>query len=640
METHAFQAEVQKLLELMVHSIYSNKDIFLRELISNASDALDKLRYEQLTREELRSDRALEIGLEVDRAARTITIRDDGIGMTRDEVVKNLGTIARSGTEELKKQLADTKAAGAPELIGQFGVGFYSSFMVAEDVTVVTRRAGEVGATEWRSRGDGRFSVGDATRPTHGTTITLKLKPVDEEASLHDYTAEHVLREIVRRYSDFVSYPIKLEVWREDKDTKVPVRDTVTLNSMKAIWTKPRSEVTEQELADFYRHVSHDWQPPLRSISVKIEGTFEASALLFIPSKAPFDLYQPEMRRGIHLYVKRVFILDDARELMPSWLRFVRGVVDAQDLPLNVSREILQKSRQVQAIRKQLVRRVLDALVELQKEAPADYARAWAQFGPVLKEGLVGDDAVDREKLLSLLMLSSTHGAEASTLDAYVERMKPEQEAIYVLTGPSPEAVRSSPLLEAFKDKGYEVLLLSDGIDEVWLEREPTYKGKALKSIGRGDVELGSEEERKQAKEALESRASELRGLLGALRVALQDDVKEVRLTQRLTRSPACLVLDEGDLSPQLERLMAAMGQAVPKTKRILELNGEHPLVRRMEAMQNDPTQAPRVHTYAQLLYGQALLGEGQSLADPAAFAQQVVDLMLTATSDAPAPAA
>jgi molecular chaperone HtpG len=637
METHAFQAEVQKLLELMVHSIYSNKDIFLRELISNASDALDKLRYEQLTREELRSERALEIGLEVDRAARTLTIRDDGVGMTREEVVKNLGTIARSGTEELKKQLADAKAAGAPELIGQFGVGFYSSFMVAEEVTVVTRRAGEVGATEWRSRGDGRFSVADATRPTHGTTITLKLKAVDEEASLHDYTAEHVLREIVRRYSDFVSYPIKLEVWREDKDTKVPIRDTVTLNSMKAIWTKPRSEVTDQELADFYRHVSHDWQPPLRSISVKIEGNFEASALLFIPSKAPFDLYQPEMRRGIHLYVKRVFILDDARELMPSWLRFVRGVVDAQDLPLNVSRELLQKSRQVQAIRKQLVRRVLDALVELQKESPADYAKAWAQFGPVLKEGLVGDDSVDRERLMSLLMLSSTQGAEATTLDAYVERMKPEQEAIYVLTGPSPEAVRSSPLLEAFKDKGYEVLLLSDGIDEVWLEREPTYRGKALKSIGRGDVELGSEEERKQAKEALESRASELRGLLGALRVALQDDVKEVRLTQRLTRSPACLVLDEGDLSPQLERLMAAMGQAVTKTKRILELNGDHPLVRRMEAMQSDPAQAPRVHTYAQLLYGQALLGEGQTLADPAAFAQQVVDLMLTATNDAAA---
>src|ERR1041385_8154434 len=404
-ERHEFQAEVKQLLDLMVHSLYSDKDIFLRELVSNASDALDKLRFEQLTRTELDAS-DLHIRLEVDRTARTLSISDNGIGMTRDEVIKNIGTIARSGTREFLTSLDEAqKKSMPPELIGQFGVGFYSAFMVADKITLVTRRAGQPTATRWESSGDGSYAISDAERDRAGTTVTLHLKPEDTEHGLRDYTAEHVLKDIVKRYSDFVTYPIRMQRWRDgEKPSDPKILEDETLNSMKAIWDRPKGEVTDTEYKEFYRHVAHDWTDPLRSIPIKIEGTLEAYALLYIPSKAPFDLYSAEMKRGVQLYVKRIFVMDECRELMPTHLRFVKGVVDAHDLSLNVSREILQKDRQIAVIRKQLVKKVLATLEEMKRDKPDDYLSFWAAFGPVLKEGLLAYDAPDKDKLLELIV--------------------------------------------------------------------------------------------------------------------------------------------------------------------------------------------------------------------------------------------
>ena len=623
---HEFQAEVKQLLDLMIHSLYSNKDIFLRELISNASDAIDKLRFEQLTREELRTEHELHIRLETDLAARTLSISDDGIGMSRDEVIRNIGTIAKSGTAELREKLAQAKQSGVPELIGQFGVGFYSSFMVASKVELVTRKAGEAEATRWVSSGDGKYELSPAERGHHGTTVTLHLKAVDDDNGLHDYASADVVKDIVRRYSDFVGYPIKLKVWKDN------VLEDTTLNSMKAIWTRPKGEVTDDEYREFYRHVSHDWMPPLRHVAVKMEGTFEASALLYIPSKAPWDLYQPEMKRGVQLYVKRVFIMDECKELMPSWLRFVKGVVDAQDLSLNVSREILQKSRQIQAIKKQLVKRVLDTLDELKTSSKEDHLKFWRELGPVMKEGLVAQDVSEKDRILGLMLTATTHHeSELTTLEDYVSRMKEGQDAIYYLTGPTLESVRGSPHLELFKDKGYEVLLFADGIDELWLERDAEFKGRAFRSVGKGDVELGTAEEKAKAKADAEAKEGELKGLLTAMRVAIQDDVKEVRPSVRLTSSAACLVGDEGDMSPQLQKIIAQMGQAVPKTKRILEINPSHPLIERLAAIHGADAASPLIADYARLLYGQAVLAEGGQLADPAAFAKVLSDVMVRA---------
>ncbi|HWU86009.1 MAG TPA: molecular chaperone HtpG, partial [Kofleriaceae bacterium] len=477
-ERHEFQAEVQQLLDLMVHSLYSDKDIFLRELISNASDALDKLRFEQVTKTELASAGEAEIRLEVDRAARTLSISDTGIGMTREEVIKNIGTIARSGTREFLKAIE--AAQKSPELIGQFGVGFYSAFMVADRIVLETRRAGQAAATRWESTGDGSYTIAEGARAHAGTTVTLHLKPEDTEHGLRDYTSDHALREIVKRYSDFVAYPIKLKRWRAEGSAgeaasgaaagtaAAPVLEDETLNSMKAIWDRPKSEVTETEYRDFYRHISHDWNDPLRTIPVKMEGTFEARALLYIPSKPPFDLYSAEMKRGLQLYVKRVFVMDECKELMPQHLRFVKGVVDAHDLSLNVSREILQKDRQIQVIRKQLVKKVLATLEEMKRDREEEYGTFWAAFGPALKEGLLPFDATDKDKLLDLILTPSTHHATAMTsLEQYVGRMKEGQDAIYFLVGASRETAARSPLLEAFAAKGYEVLLFSDPVDEM-----------------------------------------------------------------------------------------------------------------------------------------------------------------------------
>jgi molecular chaperone HtpG len=634
-ERHEFQAEVKQLLDLMVHSLYSNKDVFLRELVSNASDALDKLRFEQLTRPDLGAGGELCIRIEGDREKRTISIVDNGIGMTREEVIRNIGTIAKSGTKEF---LAAVKAAHRsevpPELIGQFGVGFYSSFIVADRVTLLTRRAGETGATLWESSGDGTYTISDGERETCGTTVTLHLKPVDSEGGLRDFANEEVIEEVVERYSDFVAYPIRMKAWRTKKEgsSEVKVLEDRTLNSMKAIWDRPKGEVSEGEYRDFYRHISHDWTDPLRSVPVKMEGTFEAYALLYIPSRAPLDLYSPEMKRGVQLYVKRVFVMDECKELLPPYLRFVRGVVDAHDLPLNVSREMLQKDRQLHVIRKQLVKKVLATLDEMKLGQLQDYVKFWAEFGPVLKEGLVGADVQDRDKLLNLVVAPSTaERSELTSFDQYIGRMKDGQDAIYFLTGTSKESIAKSPLLESFVDKGYEVLLFSDPVDELWLEQTQKYKDKPLRTIARGDIQLGSEEDRKKANEALEEKRKEYGDLLACLRVHLQDDIKEVRFSNRLTSSPACLVGDEHDVSPLMQRMLEQLGQKPQKVKRVLELNPTHPLVPKLLAIFSENKDDPRLKLYADLLLGQAFLAESGQLPDPSAFSKVLADVMLRA---------
>jgi len=614
-ERHEFQTEVRQLLDLMVHSLYSHKDIFLRELISNASDALDKLRFDAISRAELLPAGELEIRLEADPTARTLSVNDNGIGMSREEVVQNIGTIARSGTKEFLKALGESQGqTPAPELIGQFGVGFYSSFMVADRITLVTRKAGESTATRWESTGEG-YTLEDAERDVAGTTVTLHLKPRDEEDGLRDYTDEHVLRDIVKKYSDFVAYPIRLK--------------GDTLNSMKAIWARPKDEVTEDEYREFYKHIAHDWHDPLDHIAVHIEGTFEARALLYIPSKAPFDLWRETGHRGVQLYVKRVFIMDDCKELLPPSLRFVRGVVASDDLSLNVSREILQQNRQIQAIRKHLVRRVLAALKEM-KESNADkYGTFWAEFGAVMKEGLLGFEE-GAERVLELVMAPSTYvPAGLTSLGDYVARMKEGQEAIYYMTGPSTAAVERSPQLEAFRDKGYEVLFFTDPVDELWLRLPREFDGKKLASAAQADIAPGSTEEAKQAEEQREEQEASFKDLLMVLRSKLQDEVKDVKLSKRLISSPACLVGEATELSPHIAELLRRTGQDVPKVKRTLELNANHPLLPKLRALVEGDKNDPALAQYAELLYGQAILAEGGQLPDPAAFSQRVAELLL-----------
>ena len=615
-ERHEFQTEVRELLDLMIHSLYSHKDIFLRELISNASDALDKVRFEALSRPELTPEGEAAIRLEVAKDARTLSVHDNGIGMSRDEIVTNIGTIARSGTREFLKAVRDKgqAAAAAPELIGQFGVGFYSSFMVADRIAVVTRRAGESTATRWESSGDG-YTLADAERDTAGTTVTLHLKPKDEEDGLKDYTDEWVLKDVVKRYSDFVSYPVRLQ--------------DETLNSMKAIWARGKDEVTEEEHREFYKHISHDWNDPLEHISVHVEGSFEARALLYIPSKAPLDLHHRDgAQRGLQLYVKRIFIMDDWRELLPPYLRFVRGVVASDDLSLNVSREILQKDRQVQAIKKHLVRRILAALKEMKEQRPEKYRTFWTEFGAVLKEGLIAFDE-GHDKLLDLVLAPSTESAEPIALKDYVARMKEGQDAIYYMTATSRDVAERSPHLEAFRARGWEVLFFVDPVDELWLRLPRELEGKSMVSAAKGDLQLGSDDEKKRAEDARKESEESLKDVLTVLRAKLQDDVKDVRLSSRLTESPACLVGDAGDLSPQMQELLRRAGQDVPKIKRVLELNPTHPIVTTLRQAHAADANDPRLALYAELLYGGALLAEGGTLPDPAAFSRRLTELML-----------
>jgi molecular chaperone HtpG len=632
-QRHEFQAEVKQLLDLMVHSLYSDKDIFLRELISNASDALDKLRFEQLTTSELGASGDLCIRIETDRDRRTLTLVDNGIGMTQAEVVANIGTIAKSGTKEFLSAVKEANGKRIPpELIGQFGVGFYSAFMVAEKVVVLTRRAGSGGATLWESTGDGSYSIGEGEREQAGTTVTLHLKPEDGEPGLRDYADERVIKEIVKRYSDFVAYPIRMKAWRkkDDKPSEVKVLEDETLNSMKAIWDRPKGEVSDGEYREFYHHISHDWTDPLRTIPIKMEGTVEAYALLYVPSKAPFDLYSPEMKRGVALYVKRVFVMDECKDLLPQYLRFIKGVVDSHDLSLNVSREILQKDRQIQIIRKQLVKRVLSTLEEMKEGSSKQYLEFWAEFGPVLKEGLLGFDVADKDRLLDLVVTASTAGgSDLGSFDQYAGRMKEGQDSIYYLTGPSKEAVKKSPLLEAFVQKGYEVLLFSDPVDELWLGQPLKFKDKPLVSIGRGELKLGSDEDRKREAQTLEEKGREYGDLLSCLRVHLQDEIKEVRLSSRLTSSPVCLVVDERDMSPRMQKLLGQLGQEPPKVRGVLEVNPGHPLISKLAAIfQGNPADS-RLKLYAELLLGQAHLAESGELPDPSAFSKVLADVML-----------
>ena len=633
-----FQAEARQLLDLMVHSVYSNKDSFLRELISNASDALDKLRLEAFRNKDLDVDTSdLHIEIDTDKDARTLTVRDNGIGMTRGEVVELIGTLAKSGTAELRQQLREAKnAAASEELIGQFGIGFYSVFMVADKVELLTRKAGESDATRWESSGDGTYTIESIDDAPLGTSVTLHLKPEDAEDELHDYTAEWKIKNLVKKYSDFIAWPIRMEVVHttpalekegaEGGEETVTI-ETETLNSMKALWARPKDEVSDEEYKEFYKHIGHAWDDPLEVIAMKAEGTFEYQALLFIPSHAPFDLFNRDAHTGVQLYVKRVFIMGDCDELMPEYLRFIKGVVDAQDLSLNVSREILQQDRQIKAMRRRLTKKVLSSIKELQSERPEDYRTFWTQFGRVLKEGLMSDFD-NQDTLLRISSFASTHSdEEVTTLAEYVERMKDGQEQIFYATGETRQQILKSPHLEAFKAKGYEVLVLTDPVDEVWVGNVTEFDGKPLQSVAKGEVDLDSEEDESAAER--EEQQKEFADLLAWLKETLSEHVKEVRLSTRLTESPACLITDAFGMTPALARLYRASGQTVPVGKRILELNPNHPLVtglREAQKKADDDAARTAVAETAELLYGTALLAEGGALEDPARFAELVAD--------------
>ncbi|MBI4851853.1 MAG: molecular chaperone HtpG [Acidobacteria bacterium] len=640
-ETFQFQAETKQLLDLVINSLYTNKEIFLRELISNASDAIDKLRFEALTKTDLlENDDKFEIRLETDKDARTLTISDNGIGMSRDEVIANIGTIAKSGTKEFREKLKDaTSDKGLIELIGQFGVGFYSAFMVADKVSLVTRKAGEKDATYWESVGDGQYTIDTTERSKRGTTITLHLKASDPDSGIEDYTDSWTLSNIVKRHSDFVSYPIiskeekqEPELDEEGKPKKdgksITVIEDKTLNSMKPIWTRSQSEVTESEYFEFYKHISHDWTDPLKTISLRAEGRIEYQALLFIPSKAPFDLYYHGSEWGLRLYAKRIMIMEKCEELIPRYLRFVKGIVDSADLPLNISRQMLQQDRHITQIRKWLAKKVLDTLKEIQEKDPEKYLQIWKSFGAAIKEG-VSSDFENKDRVVSLVLFQSSNDPEKLTsLKDYIERMKPEQKELFYLTGESRTVVENSPHLEAFKEKGYEVLYLVEPVDELVVDSLHEFEGKSLKSIGKGTVELGSEEERQKAKQELEEKQKESASLLEFIQKRLSEDIKEVRLSNRLTSSPVCLVGAEHDYSPQLERLLRQAGNT-PKQKRIMELNPKHSIFLRMQERYEKNKEDLMLSDYAELLLGYALLAEGSELPNPARFNQLVVSLMV-----------
>ncbi|OBF99120.1 molecular chaperone HtpG [Mycolicibacter sinensis] len=627
-----FQAEARQLLELMVHSVYSNKDAFLRELISNASDALDKLRLEAFRNKDLEVDTSdLHIEIEVDPAARTLTVRDNGIGMSRDEVVDLIGTLAKSGTAELRQQLREAQdaknTATSEELIGQFGIGFYSVFMVADRVEMLTHKAGQSEAIRWESSGDGTYTIEPVEGARQGTSITLHLKPEDAEDELHDYTAEWTIRGLVKKYSDFIAWPIRMQVERrtppaEEGGEETVTVETETLNSMQALWARPKDEVSQEEYNEFYKHIAHAWDEPLEVIAMKAEGTFEYQALLFIPSHAPFDLFNRDAQVGVQLYVKRVFIMGDCDQLMPEYLRFIKGVVDAADMSLNVSREILQQDRQINAIRRRLTKKVLSTIKELQSQRPEDYRTFWTEFGRVVKEGLLSDFD-NQETLLAISSFASTHSdSEPTTLAEYVERMKDGQEQIFYATGESRQQLLKSPHLEAFKAKGYEVLLLTDPVDEVWVNTVADFAGKPLQSTAKGEVDLDSEEDKTAHEAERKEQEKDFAELIAWLQQTLSDHVKEVRLSTRLTESPACLITDTFEMTPALARIYRANGQEVPVGKRILELNPGHPLVTGLREAHNERGDDSELGETAELLYGTALLAEGGSLEDPARFAE------------------
>jgi molecular chaperone HtpG len=626
-ETLGFQAEVKRLLELMIHSLYSNKEIFLRELISNASDAADKLRFEALTDNSLQeSDPDLRIRISVDKAARTLTVSDNGIGMSREEVVKNIGTIARSGTREFFQSLTGDQAKDA-HLIGQFGVGFYSSFIVADRVTLVTRRAGAspAEAVRWEcdmGAGSGEYTIEGAQKEGRGTDVILHLREGED-----DLLDPFRLHELVRKYSDHIAIPIVMSkrAWDEDKREYRVTGEDETINRASALWVRPRSDISDEQYAEFYKHVAHDPEPPLAWTHNRVEGRQEYTQLLYIPSRAPFDLWDREHRHGLKLYVRRVFIMDDASQLLPAYLRFVRGIVDSNDLPLNVSREILQQHRDIEAIRAGCTRRVLALLEDLAANQPEKYRTFWTQFGRVLKEG-VAEDAANRERVAKLLRFSSTHveGEEQSvSLDDYVARMKPGQDRIFYVTADTFRAARSSPHLEIFRKRGIEVLLLHDRIDEWVVANLISWEEKPLVSVARGELDLARVGEEEGGNEE-PGQAPEAQPVIEKLKRVLGDRVKDVRASTRLTESPSCLVADEQDIGGNLARILKAAGQKLPDFKPILEVNASHPIVRRLEPDDE------RFADWASLLFDQALLAEGGSLEDPAEFVKRSNELMLS----------
>ncbi|HAT39637.1 molecular chaperone HtpG [Polynucleobacter necessarius] len=626
-ETLRFQAEVKQLLQLMIHSLYSNKEIFLRELISNASDATDKLRFEGIAHPDWYGDDPdLRIIVEFDKAARTVTISDNGIGMSREEVISNLGTIARSGTKEFVSKLSGDQQKDAA-LIGQFGVGFYSAFIVADKITVATRRAGLSASdgVRWESDGSGQFTIETIDRPQRGTSITLHLREGED-----DFLNSVQLKAIIRKYSDHISWPIQMrkEEWDAEKKEQGIKDELESINQSSALWARNKSEITEEQYSEFYKHLSHDYENPLTYSLNRVEGRSEFIQLLFVPSRAPFDLWDRNKRGGIKLYVKRIFIMDDAEQLMPMYLRFVTGVIDSVDLPLNVSREILQESRDIKVIRESSTNRVLSMLEELANSADETkrekYSSFWAQFGQVLKEG-VGEDHANQARILKLLRFASTHTDAAEqtvSLADYVSRMKEGWDKIYYVTGESFNAVKTSPHLEIFRKKRVEVLLLSDRVDEWMLSFMTEFDGKALVSVAKGGLDLGSLSDEKEKKEYKETE-KQFKDLVERMKKVLEDKVKDVRVTFRLTDSPACLIADENELSGNLLRMLKAAGQNAPDMKPILEINPEHPLLVKLK---NDNQQ---FDDWTNLLFDQALLAEGGQLNDPASFVKRMNHLLL-----------
>ena len=618
-EEMQFQAEVSRLLDIVAHSLYSEKEIFLRELISNASDACDRLRYAALTQPELmKDDSSFAIRLKVDPTAKTLTIADNGIGMARQDLIDNLGTIARSGTAAFVEQL-ESKPEGT-SLIGQFGVGFYSAFMVAKEVEVSTRKAGEAEGWRWTSDGQGAFTIAeDGEAPARGTRIVLHLREGDEE-----YMDPMRIRQIVSTYSDHIAVPVILESRKEDEPDQ-------TLNAASALWTRPKSEITEEQYKEFYHHVGHTFDEPWLRLHFKAEGMLEYTGLLFIPSTKPFDLFHPDRKTGIKLYVKRVFITDDCSELLPPYLRFLRGIVDTEDLPLNVSRELLQNNPRLAKIRTALVKRILGELKKKAEKAPEEYATFWNTFGPVFKEGLYEDQG-QREALLELARFRSTSGTELVSLADYVSRMKPGQDAIYTITGGDPEALAKSPQIEGFVAKGIEVLLLSDAVDDFWLTAIPDYDGKAFKSVTRGGADLENIDKPEGADESDEKQADEaspaLDALIAFVKLTLKDKVKDVRSSARLTSSPVCLVADEGDMDMHLERLLKQQNQLEHSSARILEINPDHALVKALAAQVGKEGGGAVVEDAAWLLLDQALIIEGEPLPDAAAFSRRLSTLV------------
>ena len=626
-QTMGFQAEVKQLLQLMIHSLYSNKEIFLRELISNASDAADKLRFEAINNDALFENQSeLFISVDFDKTARTISISDNGIGMSQQEAIDHLGTIAKSGTKEFFTRLSGDQQKDAA-LIGQFGVGFYSGFIVAEKITVETRRAGLPAdqGVRWESGGEGEFTIENISLPQRGTRIILHLREGEDE-----FLSAWKLKSTIRKYSDHISLPIRMkkEEWDEEKKETVIKDELETINQASALWARSKSEITDEQYIEFYKHVSHDYQDPLSWTHNRVEGRSEYTQLLYLPKNAPFDLWDRNKRGGIKLYVKRVFIMDDAEQLMPIYLRFVKGVIDTNDLPLNVSREILQESRDVKVIREGSTKRVLGMLEELsnadEQEKKDKYADFWKEFGQVLKEG-IGEDASNKERIAKLLRFASTHNdtdAQNISFADYVARMKPEQDKIYYVTADGWTAAKNSPHLEIFRKKGLEVLLLTDRVDEWMLSFLTEFEGKQLVSVAKGDLDLGKLEDETEKKQKEET-ATEYKDLVEKMKTALSEKAQDVRITFRLTDSPACLVSGDDELSGNLLRMLKASGQAAPESKPILEINPHHPLVQRLKYEDG------KFNDWSSILFDQALLAEGGTLTDPAGFVKKLNDMLL-----------